>query len=259
LPSVKKYKKEIMKRFILASTIFCICACTTLKAQIPGYMGKRFTLSYNAYMAPNIGAILGLNEVNMEEKIPFRLNTKHILEADYVIGRRVSAGFELGFMRHNVPIVYDQFYKPDPQSEWYSSRAALGEVKLNGYAVGFNFKFYGLFTKNALAPLGSYLVLSGQRLVYNLNDENGYTASGRNDTTTIRNITAKNAGMLLAIGFGTRRIYYNKVSLDFAMTSSIAVALPKEESYNGAGDFATSYALSRHLLMYKIGIGGLLF
>ena len=249
-----------MKRFILASTIFCICACTSLKAQIPGYMGKRFTLSYNAYMAPNLGAILGLNDVNREVKIPLRLNTKHIIEADYVIGRRVSAGFELGFMRHNVPYIYEVHSIVDPQYQSYRSTSQLGNVDLNGFAVGINFKFYDLFSKNTLAPLGSYLVLNVQRLSYNLTDELG--AANKefiSDTVKAIPVTAKNSGFMFGIGFGTKRIYYNKVTLDFSLNSGIAVILPKEESAPGAGDIITEYALSRHFLMYKIGIGGLLF
>ncbi|MGZ5280653.1 MAG: hypothetical protein ACXWEY_00080 [Bacteroidia bacterium] len=248
-----------MKRLIIFSILFCLYAGKKVQAQVTGYMGKRFTLSYNAHMAPNLNAVLNIDG-NSEINVPVRLNTKHIIEAEYVIGRRVSAGLELGFMRHNVPYLYEEKYLTDRNSGYYSTRSKLGEAKLNGFAAGVNFKFYGPFSKNTLAPLGSYLVLTAQRLVYNLNDEQGGTLSEYlYDTTTVKNVTAKNAGLLMGIGFGTRRIYYDKMTLDFAITSGLAVVLPKEESHENAGNFASYYSLTRHALMYKIGIGGLLF
>ncbi len=240
-----------MKRSIIFLAITILSGCS-LYAQIPGYMGKRFTLSYNAHMAPNINAVLSENS-NSTVRIPLRLNTKHIIEADYVIGRRVTAGFELGFMRHNVPYKYQKKNDLDPNT--FNTITTLADYDLNGYSIGFNFKFYGPFNKNTLAPLGSYLVLQGSRLSYNAFDKIGGTAFEYGGAPS----KASLSGSSLGIGFGTKRIYYDKLTLDFAMSTNLALVLPDDSSNKKTGEHAAVRVASQHFLMYKIGIGGLLF
>jgi len=200
------------------------------KAQVPGYQGKRFILSYNLDVAPNLTYIY----VNLSNPVPFQVFSNHHLNVEYVLWRRFSIGADVSFSQNN-PAILDSGNKAHVTTSTF----------------GLNFIFYPNH-QNTIAPVGNYFkirVFEG-----NANSSgliiNGNTNTWENDHTPIQKIYG------FGIGFGNNLIVHNNIvltaSINMDLYLSSTNSVPLEEDVE-------SHLLTSYLFYLKLGIGGLLF
>jgi hypothetical protein len=231
MPAIKK-EKVITLAF---TVLICFFQLTYANAQVPGYMGKKFILSYCPSITPNV------TEFTNSSDLPLKIYTKHVFQADYTIGRNMEIGLHAGFMRHKAAI------EITPKNVvWW---------KFNGYNVGANLKMH-LFNDNPVAPLGSFVKLNFQRLQYTLIDEYGVYEE---DTSMPKRVEYTYGGYGVGIGVGVRRIFNDKITLEAGFDGNI-VLIPDTNSNNDDYNSDASYFIfSKNFLTYNVGVGVLLF
>lgn len=155
-----------------------------LKAQTPGYMGKKMYVGYQLNTSPISNIIrLILDGSKINQKPILYLRSRHQLEVSYAIGKRWVLGTSFSSFKKNKKLYYDMvrhYYLDDSRYGFYSSlsdnsytvdynevkgiysynhdlnyyRAAAKSVRLKTRAIGFSGKY---FTGNGIAPLGRYI------------------------------------------------------------------------------------------------------
>ena len=200
------------------------------RAQAPGYQGKRFIVSYNMDVAPNLTYIY-LNSGT--QAVPLQVFLNHHLNVEYVLWRRFSIAADLSYS-HNQPAILDSGKRADVTTT----------------TLGLNFIFYPNH-HNTIAPVGNYFKLR----VF----EGSAIASGLlfdDATNAVANEKTNQEISGFGIGFGNNLVVHNRVVL----TASIDMDLymPFTNNVPLEGD-VESHLLTSYLFYLKLGIGGLLF
>ncbi len=146
----------------------------TISAQVPGYQGKRFSAGYNAstffYIIPE-----GWNGDISDIFAGTRLSYKTELHVNYVLSRKVSAGFSYYFAKQKAYFTHnyvENFGYLVPKDDYALCRLNIFE---------FNMKF---FRKNFIAPAGFYHQLSVAMVLYSLGEKgNTLTTYNQNNSS----------------------------------------------------------------------------
>src|SRR5215213_716964 len=78
---------------LITTILICLLAFfEPVKAQVPGYLGKRFYVSYDFHGFPILST-----QKSFDGRSVF--NTRHALSADYVISRNTAFGLHGGYFR----------------------------------------------------------------------------------------------------------------------------------------------------------------
>ncbi len=123
-------------------------------AQVPGYIGKRFSIGYSNYLFPS----LFFPSAKTTEPFTLGLNTTHCINLNYVIKNRTSFCFEIQTNKTGLSIKEIQTYYA-----LSSGNTLLGNViyqtkdklpmQMNSINFSIGFKF---FNRGFIAPLGKY-------------------------------------------------------------------------------------------------------
>ncbi len=124
-----------MTRKIISTCILILFLYTQANAQIPGYMGKRFSLTANAGLC--------LSNTNA---IP--ISIKPTLGIEYVIGRNWSLAFTADINKRDVEV---NISRPSDMFIFTLSEPAVYPLQISTFALSFK-KYSG----SMLAPLGPY-------------------------------------------------------------------------------------------------------
>ncbi len=151
-----------MRKIILILLLLFVGEQQTISAQVPGYQGKRFSAGYNAstffYITPE-----GWNGNISDILSGTRLSYKTELHVNYVLSRKVSAGFSYYFAKQKAYFTHnyvDNVGYLVPKNDYVLCRLNIFE---------FNMKF---FRKNFIAPAGFYHQLSIGIVKYSLGEKN---------------------------------------------------------------------------------------
>jgi hypothetical protein len=222
-----------MKRYVL---IIFLATSSLACAQVPGYQGKRFLLSYNLGVSSNLFQIM-FTGANGPVQPKFGIFTNHSLDAEYVLDRRFSLEGEFSFLHNKIN---------------YTDIPVPLDVITTSFGV--NCVFYP-FKDNALAPVGAFTKLK----LYSKN----ITASGPATDDYGRYLYSSNPkGQAFGIGlaFGHHHIIKNKILLTGSLDMDFDVgSLAKENRTDDVLVKAEGHLLSTYLVYLKFGIGGLLF
>lgn len=205
----------MMKTLCKFSFLLIIFLITTVAySQTPGYMGKRFALSYGFYFSP---AIVGANaqgktmlgrDNSKSESGSFAFNTLHQLGIEYVLKNRVSVGFATTYYR----TMYDNSYKLD------YNNIPTGNYDITGMNYALYFKFY---RKTALAPYGKYFMIGATLNTTKSTYNPAYMKTQIQSPYPFENdfgyTTQKYKMPDLVIGWGKNRILYNRVIIDYGI------------------------------------------
>lgn len=129
--------------------LFLVLAVKTISAQVPGYQGKRFAVGYNAssffYFSDFSwgDGISGLVEST-------RLSYKTEVKINYVLSRKVNAGFSYYFAKQKASFVYGQIDNNLYMVSMYP-KDKIAPCKLSIYEFHLQ-----IFKKNFIAPVGLY-------------------------------------------------------------------------------------------------------
>jgi hypothetical protein len=223
--------------------LFIFLLPALLKAQVPGYEGKRFILSYNLDVLSNLSYIYGHTEVALPVQILFNNH----LNAEYVLGRRFSLALDGAYSRNKVFITE-------------------GNATVNTGTYGLNVIFYPN-NHNTLAPVGNYFkirLFTGNatatgNIINNSSDYYGNPITVVTPEQTNLNING------FGIGFGNNMIINNhivltaSVDMDYNILGLNANKVPQGASYQELTYNIQDHVLASYLFYFKLGIGGLLF
>ncbi|WP_160143993.1 hypothetical protein [Chryseolinea soli] len=125
------------------------------KAQVPGYMGRRFTIFLEANPTPaflvsnaNNAAIW---DIGAKKVSRFAFNFRPQVSLEYLLGRDFSLGFSYGRIQIGTDREYEKV-EDGPRFKDYDV--------LRGQTAGIHFKFYDFKRSSSLAPIGYYRTIS---------------------------------------------------------------------------------------------------
>lgn len=182
---------------------FLLCLALYVNAQVPGYLGKRFSLGYDMQASPpgmsNFNTMEG-NLVFTADGINFKgepnslwkPQLKHSILAEYVVSKRLALHTGYQFYRFAVPSNYENDVAV--QDSFY-------RVRNGGIRFGFS-----VSRKNYFAPQGKYFSMDFQMINEQLINYVSQTE------------TEVGKGTLWGINmdWGVKRILYDKLILDYA-------------------------------------------
>lgn len=238
--------------------IFFICLFTNLAySQVPGYLGKRFIVSYTNSAIPAF-------ESPMASRYGVGVCFTNVLGGEYVISASRSIGVSTHYVRtgfaYNKLAYYqdDFYYKGDPNQP--------GVV--NNLGVALSYKFYG---KKRIAPLGNYFKMEAlfTRYIVKYNSEEFYYRyyPSYNSYYEERKLHAGSGiiafnGVGVATSIGRQRVFYNRLVLDFGVRTSLMIPFIYQfetEIENRIRSNVGFRFFSHQFLNLKIGIGFLAF
>lgn len=145
-----------MKRIAFVIVVFFLSA--NMFAQIPGYLGKRFSIEYNNmfYLALSNPVVKKNYDLNGEMDLAItNFNFRNEISANYVISQRSSISVGFGYFRTRYlfdgefPVIYSD--NNQVQENYFWAKTPVGMI--SAYDINLH---YTLFKKDYLAPFGKY-------------------------------------------------------------------------------------------------------
>lgn len=200
-----------MKKFILATLILTtFCA----KAQMPGYMGKRFVTGIETSVGPTF-PLFGWNSSYLDSKILLSLYPGAFF--DYAVTRGATIGLKYSTTQYNFTQGYYFAPTSDPKI-WNVSPDVLnqigaqfnsGKMQFNSHTIAFSWK---RFNSNLIAPLGRYFNIDLGVSILNAKDVDGKII--RSDGTAKKGTYLQKIYPYLSFGYGSHRIFFNRLLLN---------------------------------------------
>jgi hypothetical protein len=221
-------------------SVFILISCFTIAhAQVPGFLGKKLTLSAGAYAGYSIGAPAKVGSTNAG------IDKRFFLGADYVIGRKWTAGIEYQKLSSALSLTFDNAVENATRVDEYTYALKANTFK-------FSFTHFGS-KSNFLAPVGRYFTLGFLMVNYTISDDKGYMFNAGRDLFKGHNIG-------FSFDVGKRRVLYKQLVVDYA--AQLALVIPNKNSESGLqNEFAQGGAdrlLAAHLVTFKLGLGWLI-
>ena len=246
---------KLLKNKTLRILLLFIIAYLPSQAQVPGFLGNRFSAGYHLQLGTNW---LGFGSVGF-------LNFRHELQFNYVVRRRTVVGLELGYGRLSIPNLSGQEIS-DPNYGTGSTITNDNGTISNTY-VGINAKFYGGIS--TIAPLGFYFKLKTGMMFSNISlpAYGGlYQNVQPNYLINYPSISNSFSNPYFGIGFGQTRVIARKVLLDIGLdltwtdfSDYILPLRPIDNSYiyKLIKPSGLAYNAQSYFIAYHIGIEGL--
>lgn len=161
-----------MKRLMFVG--FCLLGAHILQAQVPGFMGKRFTVFAEPNFTP---AIFVMNENNVvsvgagglaraEKNNLLALNYRPQVTIEYLLKRDLAFGLSYSMLRIGTTRQYET---PTSTPDFPSYLIDYDVVK--GRGVGVHLKFYNFRQSSSIAPIGFYTTVSAYLTQTNTYDD----------------------------------------------------------------------------------------
>ncbi len=231
----------------LAILIFVFCSMQG-SAQVPGYQGYRFLLSYDAGIVP--GVLTHISQTYSTENLGIFLH--HNITAEYVLDRKFSLGAEFTFFQDKPTMyAYDQYSYPEHYSPYTMTVTAL--------TIGIDAIIYA-GENNPLAPVGNFFKLklfttSYSADVQNVTTETDPVTGYNNLKLTPTAVTGQTAGF--GVGFGQNHVIYNRIVLNAGL--DLDFNIKRTDNGSNIASNAYSHILLSNIVYLKLGVGGLLF
>lgn len=189
-----------------------------IRAQTPGYMGKRLTAGYGFYTHPAVSKLI----FNYSDKW---FNTQHEFFLEYVVRKRCQLGLSFKLYRYT----YNNYETLKQRDLYYQSNIDLQSERPSGsYDIkARNYSFYArFFRRKYLAPWGSYFLLGASMINYTTHYDPArmdVLAIDRSYRNAGRSMYLNNFGpeeqrhftVDIFFGIGNSRIFFNHLVLDY--------------------------------------------
>lgn len=186
--------------------------------QVPGYMGKRFSIGYSNYfflsaLSPTANATSSGSELG--------INSTHCINLEYSIKNRTN--FCLSVQKSKTGIDPGEIYIENYDGSNYNSYYAKYSLKpykpmqINSYNIGLGFKF---FSTGSLAPIGKYKKVEVLLLLNHLEyDKNAflftsYTSTGGSTYLAFGKGDYKFNTVSASYTMGRSRVFFDRIVLD---------------------------------------------
>lgn len=197
-------------------TLFCLAFSVIAAAQVPGYMGKRFSIGYSLNAGPSLwGPSAGNNEDG-----ELGINLLHSVNLEYGIRNRTNFCASVQFFKTGLSNDAT-FTAPsyDPQSSYsenvqtdYKDPDKL-PMQLHTTNISLGLKF---FKRGFLAPVGKYTKLDLTIFLNNVTyDKNSFYYDGTTKVTQpIGTGTFKSTSFAIGYSLGRQHVYFNCLIVD---------------------------------------------
>lgn len=150
----------MLRIWIIACLLTLLGVVVPLKAQEPGYLGRRVWVGYDNLS--NLG-LFGepYGRHNPPDSLRFFLNMRHVVRAEYAIAPRWSAGLSFQGFRTGKRIKSPFTYQEDLHVQ----------MQLKG--IGASVRWYALHNRGSVAPLGVYGQLDVVRFFCKITEPSG--------------------------------------------------------------------------------------
>lgn len=229
-----------------------------IKAQVPGFMGKRIAIGYNF----DLGRGADWKEFDVRSDyegndVGFGFYPRHNITLEYVLGKSISFEASVGFSKSGL-LTYEneegmlQYEYPGLSSHYdqepYNTAKSYDYLRVNNimYRIGFN-----VFNGNYIAPHGNYwnfsYIQNHGTIQYVLN----------NAATDLSRVT--NHGLMITKGY--RRIIQSSIIVDlgFGFGCVFGPKQPKDESYTSSIEYVTTTEMQtvalNSSLLFNVHIG----
>lgn len=208
-----------MKKFLLIYTLFLFCT-QSIKAQVPGYLGKRFAIGY-AYTLSPLAYWSDIKTKDGQDLNIRSVNTRHNIELNWAVKERTFIAINYSYQNWGILTnlledgnisTFSSFIDNTMQSDLGVSDFKFINASSN--------KFTFLYGKTkGIAPRGSYAAigLSLESITPEVTDLNNQV---------VNLPTINNYGMVARIG--KRRVYYDKLMLDVSANIELGAGVFSE-------------------------------
>lgn len=229
-------------------------------AQVPGYMGKRFSIGYSNYFLPT-GFGPGANADSPEVLSTAGLNTTHCLNLEYIIKSSTNFCVSLQTAKTGMNPGEIAVYAYDPytnNSQYYSFKydeKPYKPMQIRAVNLGLGFKF---FQSGSLSPIGKYkkveLLFMFNHLTYKKNSftyyDSYYSTYGAYRTATVGTGDYQFNTFAIAYTIGRSRVLFDKLVFDCGVRFGVTPA-GIWGYVNQNGDFLNSSSSSYVLAIEK--------
>lgn len=257
---------------IISVVIYFLCFTLSLQAQVPGYMGKKFSAGYDFHFY--LGGVLPDTRTYDEAFTPSQhevfLNYIHEFHADYVLAKNYSIG--LSYQSFKTGQYFEENEPYYPQNYTYSSS---NYINMKCYSIVLNNKFFFYKNGTGLAPIGNYGelgigIVNAQSIVKMVGIYNDYyTLKYSNKKFLLQDVRTP----IISGGLGNQSIVFDRIIIDAGINVAFLpgtikglVSNNNNVNYNSLyldTTLAENKILTRmqtfYLTSVKIGIGVLLF
>lgn len=202
---------SVANRLVFSWFFLFVLASPLLHAQkVPGYLGKRFSIEYNAFVFPSL---VNPNSSELDPKAEFKLKTKgmsinlqHNLIAQWCISKRASLVGSFSFVNTN--------YLPSLSPDFHTILTEYPSMQAYGVEVGLR-----LFNQH-FAPLDHFLEFHmGVTKVSN----SDYSYSFKEPSYPIEHFTISGGSMIrpsFGVAVGSNRIIKDKIIISYGLNSN---------------------------------------
>lgn len=256
-----------MRKYLLIG--FLCATAFHSKAQVPGYLGKKFSAGYNLhfYMGGLQADSRKYDAQYFVYQPQFFINKFHEAHVDYVLANNYSLGVSCEFLRTG------KFYT-ESSNTYYNNYDSDNYLNIAATTIRLNNKFFFYKSGSALAPIGNYGQVSVGIVVakptVKLKGTN-QTDSGTYYFSRIVNFD-KVATPIIAAGFGNQSIFFDRFILDVGLEVALIPGAVNTLGSTNYSSYYTTYpnkqsakeeTMKRLQTFYvssvKVGIGILLF
>lgn len=232
--------------------LLLLCSAVIAKAQVPGYMGKRFSVFAQGYMFPaifvaNTRSELIYNNETYQTYNPLAFTARPQVTVEYLIKKDFAMG--LSYNQFAMGTAKQLEDPNDPGSYIYNADVVRGQ------SIGLHFKFYRPNTLAAVAPLGMYCTGSIYYSIFNTYD----------DRKSTKKQLAKDLGRpVLAVEFGRQSMIAKRVLLKTGIEVGCAVTAfnlseSMDDQEEDASWLAQKSVFGYYVFNFNVGVGYLVF
>lgn len=239
-----------IKPLILLITLF---VSNIALGQISGYQGKRFLFSADGLLSP----CLSNPNANGNKGVLY-MNFRKSFSLEYVINRKTALTFSyINFNSKIEPGEHQVYYNGDN----YNIEGLLG-LRTSTLALGVK-----LFTKDWIAPLGSFVKFDFEYMISSLDSFSELTATSYfNNDPVLEDFDHEkkyyHTGIYMTIG--EQRIVFDRIVLKFGIRAGVVFMAPRSIDQPIDSDKYLNYLTKRRLftsslLNFQLGVGILLY
>lgn len=224
-------------KYIISGFILITCF-TIARAQVPGFLGKTFTLTAGNHVGYSLGAPAKVGSTNAG------IDKRFFLGADYVVGRKWTMGIEYQRLNTALLLSFDNTVENATRAEEYTYALKANTFK-------FSFTRFGS-KSNFIAPVGRYFTVGLLMINYTISDEKGYMFTAGRDLFEGHNIG-------VSFDVGKRRVFYKQLVVDYGIQAALVLPKGGSESalQNELAKGGADRLLTAHLVTFKLGLGWL--
>ncbi len=223
-------------RFILVIALMAVT--WTVRAQAPGFLGRRYAVSYNCFFMPASPSHYGRGQSrNYAGNDGFYFNVSHLATVERTMSRRSVIGLGASLMRAG-----------DPRSRNFY-RTEYGRSSIQCLGIVFTSKMYPFLSKGWIAPLGPYFRFDLSYLSAKGDFE------GRNATSRDQR---QHNGIAIALGVGATSVIKGRLLMDYGARISFTDLPTAANNYNTLEQEDARILFATDLIKFWLGLGVLL-